>query len=229
MEKIIVIGSPGAGKSSFSKKLKNITKLPLYHIDMLYHKKDGTHITKEELEEKLKEIFKTDKWIIDGNYQKTLELRINECDTIFLLDFPTQVCLEVAKLEYDEWADNKEENRKCRIERKKEKIYNAFNDEFFCKLILVDNNKLIGFISIFPKDCEEEKELKPWYATMYVKKEYRKKGYSRILNDAILKEAKNRGFTTIYLKTDLKNYYEKFGAIFIKKLKTGETLYKFEL
>ena len=57
MEKIIVIGSPGAGKSSFSKKLKNITKLPLYHIDMLYHKKDGTHITKEELEEKLKEIF----------------------------------------------------------------------------------------------------------------------------------------------------------------------------
>ena len=123
---------------------------------------------------------------------------------------------EVAKLEYDEWADNKEENRKCRIERKKEKIYNAFNDEFFCKLILVDNNKLIGFISIFPKDCEEEKELKPWYATMYVKKEYRKKG-------------KNRGFTTIYLKTDLKNYYEKFGAIFIKKLKTGETLYKFEL
>ena len=66
---------------------------------------------------------------------------------------------EVAKLEYDEWADNKEENRKCRIERKKEKIYNAFNDEFFCKLILVDNNKLIGFISIFPKDCEEEKEL----------------------------------------------------------------------
>ena len=44
-----------------------------------------------------------------------------------------------------------------------------------------------------------------------------------------VEEAKNRGFTTIYLKTDLKNYYEKFGAIFIKKLKTGETLYKFEL
>ncbi len=108
-------------------------------------------------------------------------------------------------------------------------IKKKIENEFFCKLILLDNNKLIGFISIFPKDCEEEKELKPWYATMYVKKEYRKKGYSRILNDAILKEAKNRGFTTIYLKTDLKNYYEKFGAIFIKKLKTGETLYKFKL
>ena len=136
---------------------------------------------------------------------------------------------EVAKLEYEEWADNKEENKKERIERKKEKICNKFNIKYFCKLILIDNNNLIGFISIFPKDCEEEKELTPWYATMYVKKEYRNNGYSRILNDAILKEAKNRGFTTLYLKTDLENYYEKFGAIFIKKLKSGEKLYKFEI
>ena len=64
---------------------------------------------------------------------------------------------------------------------------------------------------------------------MYVKKEYRGHGYSKILNDAILKEARERGFKEIYLKTTLNDYYEKFGAIFIKKLKTGETLYKFEL
>ena len=130
MEKIIVIGSPGAGKSSFSKKLKNITKLPLYHIDMLYHKKDCTHITKEELEEKLKEIFKTDKWIIDGNYQKTLELRINECDTIFLLDFQTQVCLEGAKSRIGQkrddlpWVEDKlDENfKQCIINFTNEKL-----------------------------------------------------------------------------------------------------------
>ena len=78
MKKIIVIGSPGAGKSVFSQKLKDITNLPLYHLDMLYHKKDGTHISKEELEEKLKSIFKEENWIIDGNYQKTLELRLKE-------------------------------------------------------------------------------------------------------------------------------------------------------
>ena len=136
---------------------------------------------------------------------------------------------EVAILEYEEWADNPEEDKEARIERKIEKIKIKLKGRDFCKLILVDNDKLIGFISIFPEDCDECPELSPWYATMYVKKEYRKKGYSKILNDAILKEAKNRGFTTIYLKTDLKNYYEKFGAIFIKKLKTGETLYKFEL
>lgn len=136
---------------------------------------------------------------------------------------------EVAMLEYDEWASNKEENKKVRLEKKKEKICGLFSHESFCKLILIDDNKLIGFISLFPSDCEEEKDLTPWYATMYVKKEYRNKGYSKILNDAILKEAKKRGFETIYLKTDLVNYYEKFGAIFIKKLKSKESLYKFEL
>lgn len=136
---------------------------------------------------------------------------------------------EVAKLEYDEWADNKEENRQTRIERKKEKICNMFLDKSFCKLILVNNKELIGFISLFPTDCKEEKNLTPWYATMYVKKKYRNLGYSKILNEAILNEAKNRKFKTIYLKTNLKNYYEKFGAIFIKKLKSNESLYKFEL
>ena len=136
---------------------------------------------------------------------------------------------EVVNLEYEEWANNKEENKKDRIKAKKEKILNSFNNKSFCKLILIDNNNLIGFISIFPKDCKEESELTPWYATMYVKERYRNNGYSRILNDAILNEARNRGFSTLYLKTDLKNYYEKFGAIFIKKLKSGEDLYKFEL
>ena len=136
---------------------------------------------------------------------------------------------EVAKLEYTEWAQNKENNRNTRIERKKEKIKNMFFYKSFCKLILIDKDKLIGFISIFPSDCEEEESLTPWYSTMYVKKEYRNHGYSKLLNDAILNEAKKREFKTIYLKTTLKNYYEKFGAIFVKKLKSSEYLYKFEL
>ncbi len=136
---------------------------------------------------------------------------------------------EVARLEYEEWAENKEIDKEARIERKKEKICNMFINKSFCKLILTDKDALVGFISLFPSDCEEEKDLTPWYATMYVKKEYRNHGYSRILNDALLSEAKSRGFTTIYLKTYLENYYDKFGAIFIKQLKSKESLYKFEL
>lgn len=97
MKKIIVIGSPGAGKSVFSQKLKNIMNLPLYHLDMMYHKEDGSHISKEELEEKLIKIFKEDSWIIDGNYQRTIEMRLKECDTAFLLDFSTDICIAGAE------------------------------------------------------------------------------------------------------------------------------------
>lgn len=97
MLKVIVIGSPGAGKSVFSKKLRDITNLPLYHLDRLYHKEDGTHISKEELEEKLKRIFKEESWILDGNYQRTLALRLQECDTVFLLDLPLEICLSGAE------------------------------------------------------------------------------------------------------------------------------------
>ena len=64
---------------------------------MLYHNSDGTHITRDELIQKLNEIFKEKEWIIDGNYQRTIELRLKQCDTVFLLDFPTEVCLAGAE------------------------------------------------------------------------------------------------------------------------------------
>lgn len=64
---------------------------------------------------------------------------------------------------------------------------------------------------------------------MYVKEEFRGKGYSKILNNAILEESKKRGFKKLYLKTDLINYYEKFGAIFLTTLNSGENLYYFDL
>lgn len=136
---------------------------------------------------------------------------------------------EVARLEYNEWADNKDIDKENRISRKIDKIKNNLDRNDFCKLILLDNDKLIGFISIFPTDGDEEIHLTPWYATMYVKREYRGNNYSKILNDAILKEAKNRGFKEIYLKTTLNNYYEKFGAVYIKDLHNNEKLYKIDL
>ena len=64
---------------------------------------------------------------------------------------------------------------------------------------------------------------------MYVKEEYRSKSYSKILNNAILKEALNLGYNKVYLKTDLVNYYEKFGAKYIEKLNNKESLYYIEL
>lgn len=96
MNKIIVIGCPGSGKSTFSKELKKIYNLPLYHLDLIWNNPDKTTITREEFDQELSKIFNTNEWIIDGNYQRTLENRIKEANTIFLLDYPVDVCLEGA-------------------------------------------------------------------------------------------------------------------------------------
>ncbi len=65
MFKVIVIGSPGAGKSTFARKLRDLTGLPLYYLDMLWHRPDQTNISREAFDERLGEMLKTDKWIID--------------------------------------------------------------------------------------------------------------------------------------------------------------------
>lgn len=93
MKKIIVIGSPGAGKSSFSRALRDKTGLPLYYLDMIWHKPDKSNVSREEFDARLAEILERDEWIIDGNYSRTLEKRLASCDTVFLLDLPTEICL----------------------------------------------------------------------------------------------------------------------------------------
>lgn len=94
MKKVIVIGCPGAGKSTFARKLRDKTGLSLYYLDMLFNNADGTNAGRENC---LAEIFRKDNWIIDGNYNRTMEMRLKECDTAFLLDYPVELCLESAR------------------------------------------------------------------------------------------------------------------------------------
>ena len=88
MKRVIVIGCPGSGKTTFAEKLNKITGLPLYYLDAIWHKPDKTHIPREEFDRRLSEIFAADEWIIDGNYGRTVEMRLKECDTVFLFDLP---------------------------------------------------------------------------------------------------------------------------------------------
>ena len=92
-QKAIIIGCPGAGKSTFARILSDKTHLPLYYLDMLWHKPDRTTVDRKIFDKKLKEIVLKDKWIIDGNYGRTLEMRIQACEAVFLLDFPVAECL----------------------------------------------------------------------------------------------------------------------------------------
>ena len=96
MKRAVVIGCSGSGKSVFSRKLRDVTGLTLYYLDMIWHKPDGTNISRDEFDEKLRSIMSRDSWIIDGNYQRTLETRIKACDTVFLFDLPTETCIEGA-------------------------------------------------------------------------------------------------------------------------------------
>lgn len=97
MNKIIVIGCSGSGKSTFARKLSALLNLPLYYLDMIWHKPDKTTITQKEFDAKLNKILKEYRWIIDGNYQRTLEMRLKKCDSVFLFDISTELCLEGAK------------------------------------------------------------------------------------------------------------------------------------
>lgn len=94
MKKVIIIGCPGAGKSHFAKKLHRMTGITLYHLDLIWHKPDKTHISRADFDERLKEIFQEDAWIMDGDFSRTMEIRMQACDTIILFDIPYEICMQ---------------------------------------------------------------------------------------------------------------------------------------
>ena len=93
MKKIIIIGCPGSGKTTFAEKLRDKSGIELFYLDAIWHKPDRTHISREEFDERLGDILALDEWIIDGNYSRTLERRIAMADGVFLFDLPIEDCL----------------------------------------------------------------------------------------------------------------------------------------
>ena len=92
MKKILILGCCGAGKSTFSKKIHSILKLPLIHLDSYYHKPNWVEPEKEEWEKVLKKILRQESWIMDGTYLESLDERIKKSDTIIYLDYSLIKC-----------------------------------------------------------------------------------------------------------------------------------------
>jgi len=93
MQKILVIGCCGSGKSTFSKKLQAVLNLELIHLDQYYHKPDWQEPEKEQWERLVSRLVQKPSWIMDGNYKGTFDIRFKEADTIIYLDYSILKCL----------------------------------------------------------------------------------------------------------------------------------------
>lgn len=93
MRRAMIVGCPGSGKSRFARALAERTGLPLIYLDRLYWRPDRTTVTPEEFDRRLAQELAAPAWIIDGNYQRTLRMRLAAADTVFFLDYPPELCL----------------------------------------------------------------------------------------------------------------------------------------
>jgi adenylate kinase family enzyme len=93
MERIVIIGCPGSGKSTLARALGEKLNLTVVHLDRLWWTKDQQHTSREEFDARLENALKLDCWIIDGNYSRTMDTRLQRCDTIIYLDFSRWSCL----------------------------------------------------------------------------------------------------------------------------------------
>lgn len=93
MERILVIGCPGSGKTRLAKALGEKQSLPVVHLDQLWWKPGWENVSVQEFDEQLDAVLETERWIIDGNFSRTMPLRLQYCDTIVYLDYSRIQCL----------------------------------------------------------------------------------------------------------------------------------------
>ncbi len=93
MRKIVIIGSPGAGKSTLARRLGQATRIPVIHLDSLFWRPGWTATPRPEWIRLHTKAISGEEWIIDGHYGSTLDLRIQAADTIVFLDVPRWLCL----------------------------------------------------------------------------------------------------------------------------------------
>lgn len=92
-EKISILGPSGSGKSTLAIKLADLINLPVYHIDEMFWKPNWESLDKKILFKQIKQITKTKKWIIEGNYTKSLKNRFKRSDVVIFLDYSKEFCI----------------------------------------------------------------------------------------------------------------------------------------
>lgn len=93
MRKVMIIGCPGSGKTTLARKLSSKLNLPLVHLDVLNFGGHWQTVSTEEFDALLLQEVQKEAWIIDGNYHRTIPLRLEHCDTVIYLDYSRMTCL----------------------------------------------------------------------------------------------------------------------------------------
>ncbi|HVQ18409.1 MAG TPA: topology modulation protein [Actinomycetes bacterium] len=93
MKKVAIIGCGGSGKSHVARTLGNLLQAPVTHLDAVFYDSDWNELPMAEFEARQHELVAEPSWVIDGNYNSTLPVRLHACDTVVFLDLPAVTCL----------------------------------------------------------------------------------------------------------------------------------------
>ncbi len=91
-ERLLILGCGGSGKSTLAIELGHITGLPVIHLDRLFWLPGWKHRNRTDFDALLADELNNPRWIIDGDYSRTLAMRLERCDAVVVLDYPRAVC-----------------------------------------------------------------------------------------------------------------------------------------
>lgn len=159
MERIMIIGCGGSGKSTLAQQLGEKLALPVVHLDKLFWTPGWVSVPKEEFDRRHQAAIAQEKWIMDGNFDRTIPLRLQRCDTVIYLDFSRLACLlgvlkrvlttygkvrpdmgegcpERIDLDFLKWVWNFNKN-------KRERNYRLLNDTEGVRVIILKNRRAV--------------------------------------------------------------------------------------
>ena len=94
MYRILIIGCAGAGKTTLSRQLQEKLGLPVVHLDQIWWSPGNwEHLERDAFDKALLLELEKPRWIMEGNYDRTLPMRLEHCDTVIWLDYNRFVCM----------------------------------------------------------------------------------------------------------------------------------------
>jgi adenylate kinase family enzyme len=159
MERIMIIGCGGSGKSTLARQLGEKLKLPVVHLDQLFWRPGWVSISKDVFDRVHEAALAEEKWIMDGNFDRTIPRRLERCDTVIYLDFSRFACLmgvlkrvlttygkvrpdmgegcpERMDLDFLKWVWNFNKN-------KRERIYGLLKEAEGVQVIILKNRRMV--------------------------------------------------------------------------------------